>query len=211
MGFRTALFTSALFLAFTVRLSALSLSVCLSGAYAACADPRWLSFSSSLQAQSVFAATQVLTEANFDEQTKDGVWFVKFYAPWCGHCQKLAPVIDQLSVDSVITVRLSFISCPVCLFPPLSHLDGALPMTDVAILRMYLGSGCARRQGGLHDRAQHLRALRRAVVPDAQGRHGRPLLRLRRSPRRPHARQVHRLGPQGKRSALTAPVHENFL
>lgn len=48
----------------------------------------------------------MLTEANFDKETKDGVWFVKFYAPWCGHCQKLAPVIDALAVDPQITVRI---------------------------------------------------------------------------------------------------------
>lgn len=47
----------------------------------------------------------MLTESNFDRETKDGVWFVKFYAPWCGHCQRLAPVLDALAVDAAITVR----------------------------------------------------------------------------------------------------------
>ncbi|XP_064653166.1 protein disulfide-isomerase A6 homolog [Lineus longissimus] len=34
-----------------------------------------------------------LTPANFESKVmnSDEVWFVEFYAPWCGHCQQLAP------------------------------------------------------------------------------------------------------------------------
>ena len=43
--------------------------------------------------------TMEIVDSNFDEIIKKGVVMVDFWAPWCGPCRMLSPVIDEISEE----------------------------------------------------------------------------------------------------------------
>lgn len=49
-----------------------------------------------------------LSEQNFKEEVLDhsGVSLVDFWAPWCGPCKMIAPVIDELSQEYAGKVKI---------------------------------------------------------------------------------------------------------
>jgi len=74
-----------------------------------------LSISSLLLLEFASAELLVLSGDNWESEfAKPGKIFIKFYAPWCGHCKKLAPTWDSLATDAETEqagVRIAKIDC----------------------------------------------------------------------------------------------------
>ena len=52
-----------------------------------------------------------LDERNFSDEIKKGGAFVKFFAPWCGHCKKLAPTWAQLAEQMRNQLTIAEVNC----------------------------------------------------------------------------------------------------
>ncbi|KAJ1930683.1 hypothetical protein IWQ60_000080 [Tieghemiomyces parasiticus] len=95
-----------------------------------------------------------LTAANFGTLTKEGPWFIKFYAPWCIHCQHLAPTWESLAKSLVGEINVGEVDCVA---------DGALcndrGIAGYPTLRFYLEGSYTTFDGERSVESMHKFAL----------------------------------------------------
>jgi len=51
-----------------------------------------------------------LNDSNFKESIKEGLWIVDIFAPWCGPCRQLSPIIDEFSAENSDKIRVGKIN-----------------------------------------------------------------------------------------------------
>lgn len=63
----------------------------------------------------VDADVVTLTDATYADKIKeqDTLWFVKFFAPWCGHCRNMAPAWEELgkAVEGESGIEIATVDC----------------------------------------------------------------------------------------------------
>lgn len=103
--------------------------------------------SALLLATSAYAAVPSLTPDNYDELTTGKTVFIKFFAPWCGHCKKMAPDWEKLA-DQWADSKVGLIAEVDCTTDgkPLCDANGVkgfptLKWGDPASLEEYSGGG----------------------------------------------------------------------
>jgi thiol-disulfide isomerase/thioredoxin len=137
------------------------------------------------------SAVSSLRQGKFPGHDAKHVWFVEFYAPWCGACNQLKPVWEALAGVLEGTVRVGAVNCEV--EQALCAMHGATSFPTLKLLR----GGASVSYDGRGDRT--LEPLRDWALEQLPAAQLAPL-----SARRPETLDAFLAGPCAKAVAKAA-------
>jgi len=96
-----------------------------------------------------------LNDSNFDQTVASSpVLLVDFWAPWCGPCRMIAPVIEELGKElagKVIVSKVNVDEAP--------NVSGAHGITSIPTLMIFKNGALVDRSTGLASKASLLEKL----------------------------------------------------
>lgn len=91
----------------------------------------------------------LLKQGKFPGHDARNVWFVEFFAPWCGHCQQLKPTWEALAKELKGLVKVGAVNCDEQQMVCQQHGAQSFPT-----LKMYRGGSSVQFDGGERELGQ---------------------------------------------------------
>ena len=102
----------------------------------------------------------ILNETNFDQEIKEGTlpFLVDFWAQWCGPCQMLGPILDQIATDFEGRARVGKVNVD-----ENPNLAGKFGVMSIPTLILFIGGQEKERLVGLVPKERLVQLLENSL------------------------------------------------